>query len=267
MGYESIAETYIAAEEALYVAASRARPAVASRRFPAEKREKWYRRVRAVAKWLDTNGPEPDTVLAEIMTPYEIGIMDRLAARLPIKYQYRGLNGLREYARLWTMFPELLGEAPPQDVLELSCGACGIFDVLSRYGHNVKSYDYLDKDAKNPLGTSYAGIHKALGVACQHFDGRARPYGFAPDSFDIVLVHQALDAYGAVAEWHQIVADLLVIARRSVGLVLNPPAHKDQENREKGTAFINEMKDTYGAIVSQCPETELPTLVIHKNHN
>ncbi|HEV8034512.1 hypothetical protein, partial [Yoonia sp.] len=131
MGYESIAETYIAAEEALYVAASRARPAVASRRFPAEKREKWYRRVRAVAKWLDTNGPEPDTVLAEIMTPYEIGIMDRLAARLPIKYQYRGLNGIREYARLWSMFPELLGDAPPQDVLELSCGACGIFDVLS----------------------------------------------------------------------------------------------------------------------------------------
>lgn len=85
--------------------------------------------------------------------------------------------------------------------------------------------------------------------------------------FDIVLVHQALDAYGAVAEWRQIVSDLLVIARRSVGLVLNPPAGKDQESREKGAAFIKDMEDSYGATVSRCPETRLPTLVIQKNLN
>ena len=41
-------------------------------------------------------------------------------------------------------------------------------------------------------------------------------------SFDVVLCHQALDAYGPVSFWYAAIDDMLRIARRSIGLVLNP---------------------------------------------
>ncbi|MFB9149880.1 hypothetical protein [Roseovarius ramblicola] len=257
----SLARNYIRLETSLYREAAEKSPRVAKRRFPTGRQRIWLRRTARLSKWLDESGVE---VPAKIMSPYALGVLDRCRARIPLKYQYRALNGLRELARTHVLFPELLSDGEPVEIIDLSAGGCGTADVLGQYGHKVEICDYFDANKINPMGHSYAELHKFLGLNCRFFDGRSLPYEFADESRDIVLVYQAIDAYGPVAMWYDIVDELLRIARRSVGLVLNPAIPKTPENEAQVVAFIGDMKRDYGATVSTCPETSLPALRIDK---
>lgn len=261
MNITTIAKAYVETEAALYSEAARQRPKIARRKFPVSKQRIWMRRTESLTEWLeerDVNIPP------EIMTPYDLDVIDRVRAFIPLKYQFRALNGLRELARTHVMFPELLRESEPREIIDLSAGGCGIADALGYFGHKVDICDYFDENKINPVGDSYAEIHRLLGLTCRVFDGRSLPYGFADNSYDIVLVHQAIDAYGPVSVWSDIVDELLRIARLSVGFVLNPATPKTPENVEKAAAFIADLERDRGAVVSECPETGLPMVRIDK---
>jgi len=257
----SLARNYIRLETSLYREAAEKSPRVAKRRFPTGRQRIWLRRTARLSKWLDQNGVE---VPAKIMSPYELDVLERCRARIPLKYQYRALNALREMARTHVLFPELLAGDEPAEIIDLSAGGCGNADVLGQYGHKVEVCDYHDANAINPVGHSYTEIHKFLGLECRFFDGRDLPYAFPDESHDIVLVYQAIDAYGPVALWYDIVDELLRIARRSVGLVLNPAVPRTTENEALMAAFIQDMRRDRNAFVSTCPETSLPALRIDK---
>lgn len=256
-----LALSYIDTEAALYRAAAKEMPRIARRRFPTGRQRIWQRRILWLAEWLDENGVD---LPEQLMQPYPIPVRDRVRTSIPLKYQYRALNILREMTRAQVMFPELLAHDQPRDILDLSAGGCGTAEVFGHFGHRVTICDYYEDNNLNTVGHSYARIHEALGLTCRFFDGRSLPYDFDSGSFDIVLSHQAIDAYGPVAFWYDAVDDMLRIARHSVGLVLNPAHPRTPENREETERFIADMQDRHGAALSNCPETGLPSLRIDK---
>ncbi|MET4103205.1 SAM-dependent methyltransferase [Roseovarius sp. MBR-78] len=251
---------YVAAEEAAYDAAARERPHVARRQFPKGKQRIWHRRIERLIDWHREGGFD---LPAALMRPYALPVMARVSHRIPLKYQYRGLNALRELARAHVMFPEITTSAP-LSVLDLSAGGCGVADVYGHYGHRVTIRDYFatgpDGVARNP----YEAIHREVGLDCAHFDGRARPYGFDSGGFDLVLCHQALDAYGPVASWPEAVAEMLRIARHAVGLVFNPPAPRNPETEAEAAAFVETLRVQHQTRTGICPETGLLMLRIDR---
>jgi len=256
-----LALSYIETEAALYRTAATEMPRIARRRFPPGRQRIWQRRILWLAEWLDDHDV---TMPGELMQPYPISVPDRVRSAIPLKYQYRALNALREMTRARVMFPELLTHDQPRDILDLSAGGCGTAEVFGHFGHRVTICDYYENDKLNTVGHSYARIHESLGLTCRFFDGRVLPYPFYCDSFDIVLSYQAIDAYGPVPFWYDAVADMLRIARRSVGLVLNPAHPRTPESREQTAQFIADMQDRHSAALSSCPETSLPSLRIDK---
>lgn len=253
------AESLIEQEFSHYTEAALEMPRVAERRFPVGKQRIWYRRIRALAAWLDEAGV---AVPPELMQSYNLPIVRRVKARVPLKYQFRALNTLRELTRAKLLFPEYLGETEPRSVLDLSAGGCGVAEVFGHYGHEVKVCDYFKEDELNDSGHSYAAIHNVIGLECAFFDGRSMPYPFETDSYDLVLSYQAIDAYGPVSFWYDAVAEMRRIARRDVGLILNPAYPKTPDAQAEKQEFIRRMQDEHGATLGNCVETNLPALRI-----
>lgn len=250
---------YVGAEIAAYQQAAAQFPRVARRRFPTGKQKIWYRRINGLARWHAERGLDMPGAL---LRPYAIPVIERVRGGIPLKYQYRGLNALRELARANLLFRDLLTGDAALDVLDLSAGACGIAEVWGHHGHRVMTNDYYASDQRNEVGHSYAPIHRELRITCHRFDGRDRPYAFATASHDIVLCHQALDAYGPVPDWNAALDEMRRVARRAVGLVLNPPAPRTPENLERAAAFVADLRDRHGALSGACPETGLTALRI-----
>lgn len=263
MQAQQLANAFVSTESADYTLATQQAPRVAARRFSKGKREIWLRRVGRLAQWLDEkNVPVPP----ELVRSYEMDILGRVRAGIPLKYQFRALNNLRELVRAHILFPELLSNTAEHcHVIDLSAGGCGTYEVFRHFGHDVTVCDFYEDDGFNSVGHSYAAIHDMLGIECGFFDGRALPYSFKDGSFDIVLCHQALDAYGPVSFWYDAIADMLRVARRSVGLVLNPAHPKTDETRKQASKFIEDMRKNYGAKLLGCPETGLPAMRIDKS--
>lgn len=252
---------YVASEEDAYDEAARLRPFVAARQFPKGKQRIWHRRIERLIAWHREGGFDLPPVLVQ---PYALPVLERVVHRIPLKYQYRGLNALRELARAHVMFPEAIAGAAPLGVLDLSAGGCGVADVYRHYGHAVTIRDYFATGADGVPRSPYAAIHRELGLDCAHFDGRVRPYGFDSGSFDLVLCHQALDAYGPVESWPEAVDEMLRIARRSVGLVFNPPAPRTPATEAQAADFIAVLSARHATRMGLCPETGLVTLRIDK---
>jgi len=252
---------YIAVEKEAYDEAARQRPRVAERQFRPGKQGIWHRRISRLIDW----HREGDFDLpVDLVRPYALPVLARVEQRIPLKYQYRGLNALRELARAHVMFPEMIAGGAPLKVLDLSAGGCGVADVYGHYGHDVTIRDYFVTGADGMPRNSYTAIHQELGLECEHFDGRERPYDFESDSFDLVLCHQALDAYGPVSSWSEAVGEMLRIARRSVGLVFNPPYPRTPETEAEAAAFIAELSADHVTDEGVCPDTKLVTLRIEK---
>jgi hypothetical protein len=57
---------------------------------------------------------------------------------------------------------------------------------------------------------------------------------------------------------------MLRIARRAVGLVLNPPAPRTPETEAQAAAFVADACTRLGARQGECPETGMVTLRIDK---
>jgi hypothetical protein len=252
---------YIAAEQAAYEAATVTHPRVAARRFAPGKQAIWYRRMTRLMAWHRERGLD---VPGALMRPYRLGVVERARAGIPLKYQYRGLNSLRELGRAHVMFPEMMAADAPLSVLDLSAGGCGIADVYGHFAHEVCVNDYFVPDKDGIPRSPYAAIHADLGLDCRHFDGRDRPYRFDSGAFDIVLCHQAIDAYGPVEAWPEALDEMLRIARRAVGLVLNPPAPRTPETEAQAAAFVADACTRLGARQGECPETGMVTLRIDK---
>lgn len=253
---------YIRQEQAAYQQAARDNPRVASRRFPVSKQNIWYRRINRLTDWHLSRGLD---IPAALLRPYHAPVMQRFKSGIPLKYQFRGLNALRELSRANVLFSDVLASTPPLDILDLSAGGCGIAEVFGYYGHTVTSRDYYGNNDRNDAGHSYAEIHNELGLTCKNFNGRERPYEFASGSFDLVLSYQAIDAYGDVSDWYDVVDEMLRISRKSIGLVLNPPAQKSPENIAAAAAFELNMQNTHSTLTGTCPETGLTALRIDKN--
>jgi len=252
---------YVATEQSAYDEAARARPLVAARQFPKGKQRIWHRRIERLIAWHREGGFDLPQALVQ---PYAMPVLTRVAHRIPLKYQYRGLNALRELARAHVMFPDMLAAGAPLSVLDLSAGGCGVADVYGHYGHDVTIRDYFATGADGVARSPYAPIHRELGLDCAHFDGRVRPYDFDSGSFDLVLCHQALDAYGPVEDWPGAVEEMLRIARRSVGLVFNPPAPRTPDTEAQAADFVAALCARHPARTGNCPETGLVTLRIDK---
>lgn len=140
MQAQKLAEAFIATETEGYNLAHQQAPRVAERKFAKGKRAIWLRRVGFLAKWLDDNQL---TIPAELVRSYEIDILTRVRAGIPLKYQFRALNNLREMVRAHILFPELVdGSAKPQSIIDLSAGGCGTYEVFSHFGHDVTVCDY-----------------------------------------------------------------------------------------------------------------------------
>ncbi|MBY5988890.1 methyltransferase domain-containing protein [Roseovarius atlanticus] len=262
MQAQKLAEAFVTTETEGYNLANLQAPRVAERKFAKGKRGIWLRRVGTLARWLDKNDV---AVPKELVRSYEIDILSRVRAGIPLKYQFRALNNLRELVRANILFPELVdGLAEPRTIIDLSAGACGTYEVFSHFGHYVTVCDFYQPDGFNNVRDSYAAIHEMLGIECRHFDGRSLPYSFADDNFDIVLCHQAIDAYGPVQFWYDAIDEMLRIARCSIGLVLNPAHPKTADTRAAARTFMEHMRTRHGATFSECPETGLPAMRIDK---
>lgn len=221
------------------------------------------------------NFSDDDVIPGHLLQSYETPPGDRIAASIQIKYQLKGLNSLREYLRTRAYTPELVNPKGRKKyrILNPSAGAAGLTSALAPYGHTVDINDFFDQpEFGNPerYGPSYRWVHEELGIDCPHFDGRERPYAYADQSYDYVFCHQAIDVYGSIDEWPDIIDDFRRIAVKKVALVLNPPANHDGlpravhkvQRREKLAQFVESAAKSFRGKVSSCPETLLPALVV-----
>ena len=216
----------------------------------------WLRRTRALAHWLEDEGV---TIPPSHFQSYPAPPKDRLEAGLPVKYQIRAYNILRDLARVQASCPELLADGSPrQRVLDMSSGGCGLYEALTTQGHAVRCLDYFPPDRPRRFGNAYALIHQLLNLEVAHFDGTIRPSPMATDSCDYVFCFQALDAYAPADQWIDAADDLLRIATKTVVVVLNPPSgHADfaasVDHLTKGIA-----ERPLKVTAFSCPDTGLP---------
>ncbi|MCG7521250.1 methyltransferase domain-containing protein [Ruegeria sp. Ofav3-42] len=221
------------------------------------RRTVWLRRTRILSRFLSEQGialPE------EFLRPYAIPVSERISSGIPLKYQFRGYNILRDLARVAIAAPELLQpDTAPVSVLDPSAGGCGVVEAMRHYGHSVTSRDYFDPEQPLSLGNAYREIHAEIGVDIQNFDGRSRPYGFEDDSFDYVFCFQALDAYAPMSDWSEAVEELLRIASKGVILVFNPSG-RDKTGLIGGIYRMLLQLEPRDLDVTSftCPDTNLP---------
>ena len=121
-------------------------------------------------------------------------------------------------------------------------------EILRALGHRVEGTDFavpedrlrpyaplrdtemgnFEKSHKEPVkdrigGWAYQPIIESLGLTVNLFNAGETPYPYDDKSFDYILCYQALDAYGPIAEWPRIVAEMCRIARKGVVIGFNPP--------------------------------------------
>lgn len=216
----------------------------------------WLKRTRALASWLDSQGV---AIPASHLKSYPVPPEDRMAAGLPVKYQIRAYNILRDLARVQASCPELLTEgASRQRVLDISSGGCGLYEALVSRHHDIHCLDYFPPDQPRKFGNSYKLIHHLLDLDVPHFDGTVRPSPLASGSYDYVFCFQALDAYAPPDRWIEAADELLRISHKTVVVVLNPPPGKIGFE-ESVRSLTNEISDRSVAVTAfQCPDTRLP---------
>jgi len=251
MNDTQVLQNYIAVELELYDRLVRDLTARGARRFgmPALV---WA--TRAQQNWQGLNRASI-AIPPSLLAPYDIDHTAFNAAGTMMKYRLRGYNTLRELHRIAIFCPELLHAGPTCQVLELGAGSCANKDVLEHFGHTVTLADDLAG-----MGAAYAPIHQTLDVAPIQFDGTTLPYSFAEQSFDYVFCNQAIDAFGPIDIWPDILAQMQRITRKKLVVVFNPDYSRDMQRLENFVQGFCAKGAT--ARTARCPDTGLPALVL-----
>jgi len=254
---------YIRAEKSAYNAFENEITDEAKAGLRLGRRANWLRRTHKLANFLEEQNL---TVPASFFQPYGVPVADRVASGIPLKYQFRAYNILRDYARLSQSAPELLApDARPVSVLDPSSGGCGVYEALQHVNHDVTCTDYYEPGDNLRFGKVYRKIHEDIGLDVAHFNGQARPYAYADGAFDYVICFQALDAYAHEDRWVEPVRELLRIASTAVILVFNPPARNKAGLTDAIYRMLLQLEaETLRVSSFQCPDTNLPGIRLSK---
>lgn len=189
------------------------------------------------------------------LRPYPIDAAEFDRVDTPHKYRVRPYNIGRDLLRVQRFIPELLDDnAPPQQILDLSSGACALAEFLPAKGHSVSLSDYeVGPDSR------YGPIHSALGVAHTWFDGTQSPLPFPDQCADVVTCFQAMDFYTKDASaYPALFTEMTRLARRKVVVVWNS-ADLVRPNETK--IVIDRLAPRFDLQVGRCFDTTLLTTV------
>ena len=194
---------------------------------------------------------------ADILEHYRIDPheFDRLGT--PPKYRIRPYNLSRDLLRYSQLAPELIDPmAAPQELLELSPGACAAVELLAPFGHRLHLADF-----EVGPNSKYSPIHDLLGVRPTFFDGTQRPFPFPDRMVDTVLCFQAFDFYTTSEDdYLEIFTELKRIARKKCVIIFNSYRPR-LDPPERIEALQVRFAEEHGLRWDICPDSFLLTLV------
>ncbi len=145
--------------------------------------------------------------------------MPKATHSIPVKYIDRAFNYYRELHRaefLDARFgTEFLNDNVSLDILSVSAGAMGTYDVMKDYNNQVVSTDFLKPHLYQPMAQYF-------GHEVQHFDGHNPDWKlFEEKQFDYVTIFQAIEFFAGSQNWHAAIDRFKKFARKGVIVIFN----------------------------------------------